>query len=117
MERQITLAEINDELSAARTNKKEFPDKLENIIPWENFIEIIQPSYYRGELGNKPYPLELMLRRLQEKIFAEVVKILVSKEQRKEHQKSSVRCKVKHVFAAVKNIFRYRKTQYRGLRN
>ena len=28
MERQMTLAEINDELGAARTNKKEFLEKL-----------------------------------------------------------------------------------------
>lgn len=56
------LAEINDELSAARTNKREFLDKLEGIIPWEEFIRIIKPSYYKGEVGNKPYPLELMLR-------------------------------------------------------
>jgi IS5 family transposase len=300
MERQMTLAELNDELGAARTNKKEFLDKLESIIPWDNFIKIIQPSYYKGELGNKPYPLELMLRifilqnvynladmaamnevidsrafsnfcgvnspdevpngdtigrfrsiltrnGLQEKIFAEVVKILVSKglilkkgtivdstfiespsstknrekkrdpeaysskkgrtwhfgykahigvdeetglvhtvkatpanehdvtvmnellhgeeervygdsgyigakkrkdaikknkdgknikyiinrrpssikklspsgqyaAKKREHQKSSVRCKVEHVFAVMKNIFRYRKTRYRGLR-
>ena len=58
----MTLAEINDELGAARTNKKEFLEKLEAIIPWETFFELIQPSYYKGELGNKPYPLELMLR-------------------------------------------------------
>ncbi len=58
----MTLAKINDELVTARTNKKRFWDKLESIIPWEIFIEIIKPSYYKGELGNKPYPLELMLR-------------------------------------------------------
>lgn len=300
MERQMTLAEINDELGAARTNKKEFLEKLEAIIPWETFLELIQPSYYKGELGNKPYPLELMLRifilqnvynladmavmnevidsrafsnfcginspsevpdgdtigrfrniltrnGLQEKIFAAVVKILMERKRilkkgtivdstfiespsstknrekkrdpeahsakkgntwhfgykahigvdeksglvhtvkatpanehdvtimsellhgeeeraygdsgyigankrpeaikknkngkkikylinrrpssikklsksgqyaakKKEHQKSSVRCKVEHVFAVIKNIFRYRKTRYRGLR-
>lgn len=58
----MTLAEINDELGAARTNKKEFLEKLESIIPWVVFCELIRPSYYKGELGNKPYPLELMLR-------------------------------------------------------
>ena len=58
----MTLAEINDELGAARTNKREFLDKLERIIPWEEFKKIIEPFYYKGEVGNKPYPLELMLR-------------------------------------------------------
>ena len=35
---------------------------------------------------------------------------------RKEHEKSSVRAKVEHVFAVVKGQLRYRKTRYRGLR-
>ena len=34
---------------------------------------------------------------------------------RREREKSSVRAKVEHVFAVVKNQFRYRKTRYRGL--
>ncbi len=62
MNRQMTLAEINDEFGAARTNKREFLEKMDRIIPWEKFISLIQPSYYKGERGNKPYPLELMLR-------------------------------------------------------
>ncbi len=33
-----------------------------------------------------------------------------------EHKKSSVHCKVEHVFAVVKKLFGYRKTRYRGLR-
>ena len=33
-----------------------------------------------------------------------------------EKKKSSVRCKVEHVFAVVKRLFRYRKTRYRGLK-
>ena len=35
---------------------------------------------------------------------------------RREHEKSSVRAKVEHVFAIVKGQLRYRKTRYRGLR-
>ena len=58
----MTLAEMNDEFGAARTNKKEFLEKMDQIIPWVEFVEIIQPYYYKGERGNKPYPLELMLR-------------------------------------------------------
>ena len=62
MEQQLTLAEINDEFGAARTNKKEFLEKMDKIIPWAEFIKIIEPRYYKGERGNKPYPLEVMLR-------------------------------------------------------
>ena len=35
---------------------------------------------------------------------------------RREHEKSSVRAKVEHVFGVVKGLLRYRKTRYRGLR-
>ena len=62
METQLTLAMMNDELGQARTSKKEFLNKIENIIPWTDFLKMIEPCYYKGERGNKPYPLELMLR-------------------------------------------------------
>ena len=62
MNRQMTLAEMNDEFGAARTNKKDFLNKMDSIIPWNTFVKEIEPNYYKGERGNKPYPLELMLR-------------------------------------------------------
>ena len=36
------------------------------------------------------------------------------KARKAEYRKSSVRCKVEHVFGVVKNLFRCRKTRYRG---
>lgn len=62
MNKQMTLSIINDELAAAKTSKKEFLDKIEKLIPWSKWIGIIKPIYYKGEVGNKPYDLELMLR-------------------------------------------------------
>lgn len=62
MNKQMTLSMINDELAAAKTSKKDFLDKMEKLIPWSKWIEIIKPIYYKGEIGNKPYDLELMLR-------------------------------------------------------
>ncbi len=53
---------ITDELSKVRTNKKEFLERMEKLIPWKEWIGIIKPIYYKGEVGNKPYDLELMLR-------------------------------------------------------
>ncbi len=43
----MRLAEINDELGAARTGKKEFLEKIERIIPWERFLKLIEPCYYK----------------------------------------------------------------------
>lgn len=49
-----------------------------------------------------------MIRKLSEKEQ--------EKAKKKEHKKSSICCKVEHVFAVVKNIFHYRKTRYQGLK-
>ena len=51
-----------DELSQAQTKKKEFLAQMEKLIPWGEWVEEIRPCYYKGERGNKPYDLELMLR-------------------------------------------------------
>ena len=50
-----------DELSQARTKKKEFLEQMDGLIPWEKWVEEIRPCYYKGECGNKPYGIELML--------------------------------------------------------
>ncbi len=62
MNKQITLSAISDELARAKTSKKEFLEHIEKLIPWTKWIGIIKPIYYKGEVGNKPYDLELMLR-------------------------------------------------------
>jgi len=62
MNKQISLSALTDELAQARTRKKEFLEQMDDIIPWAKWIGIIQPFYYKGEIGNKPYPLETMLR-------------------------------------------------------
>jgi IS5 family transposase len=62
MNKQISLSALTDELAQARTRKKEFLEQMDAIIPWAEWIGIIQPFYYKGEIGNKPYPLETMLR-------------------------------------------------------
>ena len=38
------------------------------------------------------------------------------KAKKREHQKSSVRAKVEHVFSVVKGLLKFKKTRYRGLR-
>ena len=62
MNKQITLSVIMDELGQTITRKKEFLDQIERIIPWSEWKEIIEPHYYKGERGNKPFNLEVMLR-------------------------------------------------------
>lgn len=58
----MTLTEMNDEFGVARNNKREFLEKMNRIIPCTIFVSLVRTFYYKGERGNKPYPLELMLR-------------------------------------------------------
>ena len=62
MDKQMSLSAINDELAQVRTKKKEFLEEIERIIPWDEWLAIIQPYYYKGERGNQPYNLERMFR-------------------------------------------------------
>jgi len=62
MKKQISLSGLTDELAQARTRKKEFLAQMNRIIPWDEWMGIIKPNYYKGACGNKPYALETMLR-------------------------------------------------------
>ena len=62
MNKQISLSVLSDELAQVRTKKKEVLMQMGRIIPWGEWVKIVQPCYYKGERGNKPYDLELMLR-------------------------------------------------------
>ena len=62
MDKQQSLSALSDELSQVRTKKREILGEIERIVPWEKWISIIKPYYYKGERGNKPYDLERMRR-------------------------------------------------------
>lgn len=62
MNKQISMSSLSDELAQVRTKKKEFLAQIERIIPWREWLDLIKPFYYKGERGNKPYLLELMIR-------------------------------------------------------
>ena len=58
----MTISAFSDELAQVRTKKREFLTQIERIVPWKEWLSLIRPCYYKGERGNKPYPLETMLR-------------------------------------------------------
>jgi IS5 family transposase len=59
---QISLSALSDELAQVKTHKKEFLNQIDRIVPWDEWVAIIKLCYYKGECGNKPYDLELMLQ-------------------------------------------------------
>ena len=62
MDKQMTMSFWTEELAEVRMHKKEFLTQMDRLVPWGEWVKKIQPHYYKGERGNKPYDLELMLR-------------------------------------------------------
>ena len=62
MDKQMSMSFFTDELSEVKTHKKEFLEQMNRLIPWGEWVKLVKPCYYKGERGNKPYDLELMLR-------------------------------------------------------
>ena len=44
----MTLSAFTDELMQAAIKKKEFLAQIVRIIPWSEWIGMIQPYYYKG---------------------------------------------------------------------
>ena len=49
MDKQMTISAFSDELAQVRTKKKEFLTQIERIVPWKEWLALIQPCYYKGE--------------------------------------------------------------------
>lgn len=62
MNKQLSLSFLHDELKEVKTHKREFLEKMDAIMPWEQLYKLVKPCYYEGVRGNKPYDLMLMLR-------------------------------------------------------
>ena len=70
MNKQITLSALTDELGETSTLKKEFLQQIDRIIPWSEWIGIMELHYYKGERGNKPYNLDTpAVRHMKRLIF------------------------------------------------
>lgn len=62
MDKQMSMSFFTDKLAEVKTHKKDFLGQMNQLIPWSEWVAMIKPCYYKGERGNKPYDLELMLR-------------------------------------------------------
>ena len=44
----MSMSALSDELAQVRTKKKEFLAQIERIVPWKEWLVLIQPCYYKG---------------------------------------------------------------------
>jgi IS5 family transposase len=44
------------------TRREEFLDMMDEIMPWDEWVDIIKPYYYKSKMGRPPRGIETMLR-------------------------------------------------------
>ena len=60
--KQQTFSDIEYGGRKRKTKRDEFLEIMNEIIPWEEWIEFIAPYYYKGKRGRPPKGIEKMLR-------------------------------------------------------
>ena len=49
-------------LNVKKTRKQVFLDEMEQVVPWAELVELIEPHYPEGKTGRPPFSLQTMLR-------------------------------------------------------
>ena len=60
--KQSTFTDLEYSTRKKKTKKEEFLDTMEEIIPWDEWVDIIKPYYPSGKCGRPPKGIERMLR-------------------------------------------------------
>lgn len=59
---QLTFAEAEYQNKKRKTRRELFLEKMDGLIPWAKLEKKLRKHYPKGENGNPPYPLPIMLR-------------------------------------------------------
>ena len=127
--KQQTFSDIEYSHRKKKTKREEFLTAMDQIIPWQQWIDLIKTHYPSGKRGRPPKGIETMnsieasrLESMEFRINVRPSSIKMSKKYNGirwdeviENRKSSTRCKVEHPFLIVKRQFGYCKTAYKGL--
>ena len=62
MNQQQTFMDMEYSYRRRTTRLEEFLNTMDEIVPWEQWVEIIRPYYYNNTRGRKPKDIEVMLR-------------------------------------------------------
>ena len=60
--KQQTFSDIEYSNRRKKTKREEFLDSMDEIIPWDHWVNIIRPYYPSGKRGRPPKAIESMLR-------------------------------------------------------
>ena len=62
--KQLGFADYEQTVSEQRTKKEKFLAEMDQLVPWQPLLDLIEPVYpkVRSKGGRPPYPLASMLR-------------------------------------------------------
>ena len=60
--KQQTISDVEYSARKRKTKREEFLEIMDEIIPWEEWVEYIKPYYPTGKRGRPPKGIEKMLR-------------------------------------------------------
>ena len=60
--KQQSFCDIEYSNRRRKTKREEFLDSMNEIIPWDQWIEFVRPYYYSNKRGRRPKDIEVMLR-------------------------------------------------------
>ena len=61
-ELQPSLSEVEYGQRRRVPKREEFLRKMDAVVPWADWVQLIEPYYYNKTRGRRPIPLETMLR-------------------------------------------------------
>lgn len=64
MEKQQSFADMEYAHRRRKTKRDEFLEKMDGVIPWKEWVSIVEPYYPNGKRGRRPRGIETMLRML-----------------------------------------------------
>ena len=59
---QLSFTDVEYAGRPRKGRRQEFLERMDEIVPWEAWVAIIEPHYPSGRRGRPPYPIETMLR-------------------------------------------------------
>lgn len=62
MREQQTFGDIEYNNKKRKTRREMFLEQMEAVIPWQQWVKLIEPYYPKGEHGRPPKGIEVMLR-------------------------------------------------------
>ncbi|HET6401577.1 MAG TPA: IS5/IS1182 family transposase, partial [Candidatus Kapabacteria bacterium] len=62
MVKQLGFSSDSFERSHAPTRRERFLQQMESVVPWQELVAVIAPSYPKAGNGRPPIGLERMLR-------------------------------------------------------